>query len=346
MKAIVLEHIGGVEGFKEKDLALSLVDPDSVCIRIHAVAFNPLDAKIRLGQLGLKPPLVLGADCSGVIVETGAHVNDLRVGDRVAAIVFGNGEKGAYSEYVVVPRAWVFKIPESLSFEEAATLPVISLTAYRATHVCHKISSDNSIFVAGGTGSVGRMALQMLQKIGVKKIMTTAGSEEGRDSLINSLGIPSDSIFVYKNVPLESAARLIIEKNEGNPFSVVIDFAGGYFKQLGIALLDVHGHMISIVTEPPNVSGEIMSRGSFFQKSLTLHMISIRSEATFKGAKSLEIYRKEFGTIQKMVELGQLKPCNPIVLGNLNVKTVQQAHKLLEEGNAKGKLVMRVTTSF
>ncbi len=342
MRAIVLEHMGGVEGFVERDLVLDPVSPDSVRIRIHAVAFNPLDSKIRLGQLGLKPPLVLGSDCSGVIEEVGSNVNDLQVGDRVAAIVFGHGEHGAYAEHVNVPRACVFKIPKSLSFEEAATLPVISLTAYRATHVCHKISSDNSIFVAGGTGSVGRMALQMLKGIGVKKIMTTAGSDEGRESLINSFGIPHDAIFMYKNVPLERAAELLLEKNEGNLFPVAIDFAGGYFKQLGISLLDVQGHLISIVAEPPNVSGEIMSRGAFFQKSLTLHMLSIRSEALFKGPRSLEIYRNEFGIIQKMVEAGQLKPCKPIVLGNLNVETVQQAHKLLEEGKAQGKLVMKV----
>ena len=79
MRAIVLEHIGGVEGFVERDLALDPVHPDSVRIRIHAVAFNPLDSKIRLGQLGLKPPLVLGSDCSGVIEEVGANVDDLQV---------------------------------------------------------------------------------------------------------------------------------------------------------------------------------------------------------------------------------------------------------------------------
>src|SRR5262245_33771579 len=116
MQAVVLETLGDVAGFKLKEVAKPAPNRNEVRIRIKAVGFNPVDTKQRSGAYPLKPPIILGADCSGVIDAVGEDFHEFSVGDEVMAIVFGQGSNGTYAEYVCVPRSFVVHKPKNISF--------------------------------------------------------------------------------------------------------------------------------------------------------------------------------------------------------------------------------------
>lgn len=339
MKAIVLEKIGGIEGFVERDLLLKEPSADEVLIRIRASAFNPVDAKIRTGMSGKQPPLILGADCSGVIERAGSNVKDLKKGDPVIAFVFGRGEQGTYAEYVTVPRLFAALKPKNLSFEEAATLPCVGLTAYRIVNVCSHVRPDASVFVAGATGNVGWMVLQLLKHKGIQRITATSGSKEGA-ALLKKLGVEEESILFYKGLNLEQSVELLRKKKQG-PFSLAIDLAGGQSKLLGIACLEVGGHLVTILPENPSEGAEILSRqGGLFQKSLSLHAINLGSDAANPNPARWISYQKQLEELAGLVEREVLKPCEPKVLGPLSLQSVQEAHRLLDSRNSQGKLVV------
>jgi NADPH2:quinone reductase len=169
MKVIAISEFGGTENFFEVERDTPRPRADEVLIRIRAGSFNPIDYKIRQGRYGGDLPMVLGHDAAGVIEELGSSVGRLRVGDEVWAYLGGPCSNGANAEYAAVPQEFVTVRPRILSIEEAASVPVASLTANQAIRLKARPTPNDSVFVAGGAGGLGSAAIQILQMIGARK---------------------------------------------------------------------------------------------------------------------------------------------------------------------------------
>lgn len=345
MKAVVLESIGDVGGFKLKEMVKPAPNRNEVRIRIKAAGFNPVDAKMRVGDYPLKPPVILGADCSGVIDAVGEDFHEFSVGDEVMAIVFGQGSNGTYAEYVCVPRQFVVHKPKNISFEQAAATPLVALTAYRALIWTGALQEGRSVFIAGGTGAVGSIALQLAQIYKGGPIFTSAGDEEGFQYLMKHYDIPKSHILNYKDLSVEQMQKKLFEMNRGELIPTAIDLVGGKMKELCFAIVDYSGHVSSILPEHKGFSLEMWERGKSiaFAKSLSVHFIFIGAEAFAGPPKSWNIYRQHLTHIARLIEKGELKILEPEVIGPLAAESVKSAHQKMDQGHAKGKLVMKVS---
>jgi NADPH:quinone reductase len=343
MNAIVLHALGGVDNFRLD--RVSIPDPQNgeVRIRIKAAAFNPVDCKIRQGEYGECTPLILGADCSGIIDEIGEGVDTLAVGDEVYGMPFGQSSNGSYGQYVCVPYQFVAKKPKHLSFEEAACVPLASLTAYRAASVLRSANKDGSVFIAGAAGGVGSFAVQLIRHFHNDLIYTVAGSNDTAIFLTEKLNIKKENILFYQDLSGEELKEGLIALNRGRGFLATFDFVGKAMKTLCIELAGYSGHVISIVPEDSKCEPSPWSKGSpYFQHNLSTHSIFVGAEAYSGKPETWGIYHKHLAHITHLLNEKKITVPSYHLLGGLEVDTVKNAHRLLETGRVRGKLVMLV----
>lgn len=161
MRAMVIPEFGGPEVFEERDVERPEPGPGEVLVRVIASSTNPIDAILRAdGSIaGLEPPVILGADVSGVVEEAGPGVTDLAAGDEVyyTPEVFGPRSNHAYAEYNVAAVSIVAKKPASLSHEEAAAVPLAGGTAYEAIVRRLAVKVGETVLIHGGAGAWARL---------------------------------------------------------------------------------------------------------------------------------------------------------------------------------------------
>lgn len=344
MNAIVLQKIGGVDNFSLERTYIPDPKNGEVRIRIKAAAFNPVDYKIRQGIYGECTPLILGADCSGIIDEIGEGVNTLAVGDEVYGMLFGPCSNGSYGQYACVPYHFVAKKPKHLSFEEAACIPLSALTAYRAALALRtNMSKKGSIFIAGAAGGVGSFAVQLIRHFHNDQIYTIARSDETALFLTEKLKIKKENIILYQDLTENEIKAKLIELNNGNLFLATFDFVGKSMKALCLELAMYSAQVISIV---PEDSGDQKSTwfniGTYFQRNVSFHGIFVGAEAYSRLPETWGVYQDHLKEITKLFNERKLIVPYYHLLGRLEVETVRNAHCLLESGRVRGKLVMLV----
>ena len=202
MKALAIENYGKNPNFL--DSPMPKINNDEVLVEIYAASINPLDTKIRKGELKLllkyKMPLILGNDFSGKIVEVGTSVTKFKVGDEVYGRPRAN-KMGTFTEYLSVNQEDISLKPKNLSFEEAASIPLVGLTSYQALHDILRIEKGHKILIHAGSGGVGTFAIQLAKHMGAF-VATTAS--DGSD-LVKSLG--ADEVINYKTEKFEHSIR-------------------------------------------------------------------------------------------------------------------------------------------
>ena len=344
VKVISLRSFGETNHFHLEETQIPTPQRGEIRIRIKAVAFNPIDFKIRKGEYGGHLPIILGSDCSGVIDAVGHGVQHFSIGDEVYAMPFGQCSNGSYAQYVCLPYQFAAKKPKSFSFEAAACIPLASLTAYRATIGLQIFREKGAIFIAGAAGGVGCMAVQLSRHFHGGPIYTVARSEETAKFLVEKLKIEKRNIVIYKDMKTEQVKEKLIDLNKGELFSGVLDFIGNEMKELCISLADYSGEIVSIVPEEQDIKLPLWAKGStYFQRSLSLRCIFVGSESFSGKEEKWEVYQTQFAYLNQLFETKAI--CIPYYrnLGPFCLETVQNAHHLLESGQVRGKLVMEVT---
>ncbi|MCM2674175.1 NADP-dependent oxidoreductase [Alkalicoccobacillus plakortidis] len=240
MKAVVIQQYGSKEELVEQEVNTPTAGPDQVVLKLEATSINPIDWKLREGYLkGMFDwdfPIILGWDAAGTISEVGSNVTKWKVGDRV----FSRPDTtrfGTYAEYTAVDEHLLAKVPDSISFEEAAAVPLAGLTAWQALFTHGDLKEGESVLIHAGAGGVGIFAIQLAKHAGAH-VITTAS--EKNHELLYSLG--ADQVIDYKNEDFTEVLSNI---------DVVFDTMGG---QVGDDSFKVvkkdSGRVISIVGEP------------------------------------------------------------------------------------------------
>lgn len=196
MKAAVLTHYDkNGTNLELRDIPIPVLEDDEVLVRIKAAAVNPLDNMIIRGDVKLvvpyKMPLIMGNEFSGVIEKTGKNAKRFKVGDRV----YGRmplKKIGAFAEYAAIEESAIALIPEYLSYEEAASVPLTALTAMQAFEIM-QVKAGETIFISGGTGSLGAMAIPIAKSLGLH--VYTNGSQENEER-VRKLG--AEKFIDYK----------------------------------------------------------------------------------------------------------------------------------------------------
>ncbi|MGO4528659.1 NADP-dependent oxidoreductase [Paenibacillus sp. 2TAF8] len=236
MKAIVIEAFGGPEQLKEKEVQKPACGVNQVLIRTHATSVNPVDFKIRQGHLkeaADQLPMILGGDVAGTVVEAGSNVTRFREGDRVFA---RPRQFGTYAEYVAVDADIVARIPEQLSFEEAAAIPLAAMTAWQALVDHGHLGKGQKVLIHAGAGGVGTYAIQIAKSLGAEVASTASAANE---ELLRSLGV--DHFINYKK---QDFSQILSD------YDVVLDTMGGDIQRDSFKVLKSGGRLVSLVEQP------------------------------------------------------------------------------------------------
>lgn len=316
MRAMVTPEFGPPDIFEERDVPKPEPGPGEVLVRVVAAGTNPVDAKLRAGDIpgAVEPPAVLGADVSGVVEEVGAGVADFSPGDEVyyTPELFGPGSNGAYAEYSVAAAGIVAKKPASLSHEEAAAVPLAGGTAYEALVRRLAVQVGETVLIHGGAGGVGSFAVQIARAAGAR-VLATAGPDN--QETLRDLGADPAIDYTDGNV-----ARAALEATAGEGVDVVFDCVGGATVVDSIPATRPFGRLATIL----GAQGDLTP---LYVNNQTLHGVFLTRE------------RARLDALTQLIERGQVKP---LVEEVLDLSRVGEAHEHLDSGHGRGKLVLRV----
>ena len=215
MKAIQVSQTGGPEVLVSTDVPAPKPKPDEALVQIKAAGVNFIDVYFREGRYPAPVPFVDGQEGAGVVTEIGSDVSSVKLGDRVAY----TGSLGSYAEYAAVPAQRLVKIPDELSFEQAAAAMLQGMTAHYLTHSTYKLQAGETALVHAAAGGVGLLLVQMAKKIGAR-VIGTAGTRE-KAELAREAG--ADECIIYTETDFETETKRF---TDGKGVHVVYDGVG------------------------------------------------------------------------------------------------------------------------
>jgi len=327
MKAQVIQSFGNPSVFQIQDIPTPEVIPGHVLIEVKATSVNPIDTKVRSGFVSAVAPefpAVLHGDVAGIVRAVGEGVSKFKVGDEVYGCAggFKGTAGGALAEYMLADADLLAHKPKNLTMEEAAALPLVTITAWEALFTRGKLASGKNILIHAAAGGVGHVAIQLAKWAGAK-VYTTASSNE---KLEIGARLGADATINYRE---ESVQDYVQKYTDGKGFDIVFDTVGGENLDRSFEAAAPLGTVLAIAARSTHDLSPLHSKG------LTLHVV-------FMLLKILEKeWRKEYGEILEkvtaIVEEGKLRP-----LLDPNVFTfdeISKAHEHLESGKAIGKIV-------
>ncbi|RZL30305.1 MAG: NAD(P)-dependent alcohol dehydrogenase, partial [Pedobacter sp.] len=185
MKAAAINRYGSADVIEFAEVPKPTIKPNQLLLKVHYASINPVDWKMRNGRfkliLGNKFPKVLGLECAGEVVEIGKNITKFKVGDRI----IGSSFPGCYAEFTAVNENKAVKIPDSLSYADASTIPVACMTAYFSLFDLGKLNKGDKVLLNGASGGVGLFAVQIAHIIGAD---ITAVCSEKNFNLVKSFG--------------------------------------------------------------------------------------------------------------------------------------------------------------
>jgi len=239
MKAIVITKPGGPEVLELREIPDPVAGPDDLLVRVRATALNRADVLQRMGgypQPGAKPAFdVPGLECAGEVVKAGERVQGFAEGDRVMALLPGEG----YAEFVVVPSRLAMKVPESLSWHEAGATPEVYMTAHDALRQCDLQAGESVLSHAAGSG-VGVAAIQIAKMMGATPVIGTAGSDE---KLAQAAAIGLDVGINYHD---QDFAQEALKATGGRGVDTILDVIGASYWDKNMAALALKGRMVIV----------------------------------------------------------------------------------------------------
>lgn len=309
MKAVVIENYGSKDELKEMEVPNPVPTAHQVVVEVKATSINPIDWKLREGYLKqMMPwqfPIILGWDVAGVITEVGSEVTDWKVGDEVFARP-DTTRFGTYAEYTLVDDHLLAHKPASISWEDAAAVPLAGLTAYQALFTHGNLKKGEKVLIHAGAGGVGIYAIQLAKQAGAY-VITTAS--ERNHELLESLG--ADEVIDYRNTKFEEVLSDI---------DVVFDTMGGDVQRNSFKVIKKHtGRIISIVS---NFDEELVKEYNVTAKNIWLDP---------NGEQ-----------LQEMADLLEQKKIKSVVGATFpfSQQGIYDAHALSESHHAVGKIVI------
>lgn len=239
MKAFIVDRYGKREQLRAGDVPEPKLRADEVLIQVHAAAVNLIDAKVRNGEFKLilpyRTPFVLGHDVAGVVLRVGPRVRQFKPGDEVYARP-DDLRIGTFAEFVAVKEDSVAIKPRNLTMEEAASIPLVGLTAWQALVEMGRLQKGQKVFIQAGSGGVGTFAIQLAKYLGATVATTTSA---GNVALVKSLG--ADVVIDYKKDAFEEHLR---------DYDVVLNSQDGKTLSKSLGVLKPGGHLVSISGPP------------------------------------------------------------------------------------------------
>lgn len=332
MKAAVIDRYGSNDQVRVAEVAVPTIGPMDLLVRVRAASVNPLDVRTRRGELKVllkyRFPLVLGNDLAGEVVDLGAQVTRFRRGDAVYARL--DAERiGAFAEYAVVREGAAALKPTNVTFEEAASLPLVALTAWQALIEIGKLRAGQRALIHAGSGGVGSVAIQLARHVGAT-VFTTVGRRNV--DLVKRLG--ADVAIDYRSERFEEVARAC---------DVVLDSAGGETLVRSFECARHGGVVVGIGGPPSAAFARRWGLNPLLVLVLGIMSRKATSAARRHGVRYEYLFMRADGdqlrAITSLVEAGAIAP---LVDRTFPLAQVRDALEYSEAGRATGKVVVEV----
>ena len=332
MKAFTINKYSKNEGLQLAEVPEPEVKDNDVLVEVHAAGVNLLDSKIKTGEFKLilpyKLPLILGHDVAGVITKVGKNVKKFKVGDEVYARP-ADHRIGTFAEFISIDERDVALKPGNISMEEAASIPLVALTAWQVLVEKAQVKKGQKVFIQAGSGGVGTIAIQLAKHLGAT--VATTASVKSFD-LLNELG--ADLIIDYKNSDFE---------NRLSDYDVVLNSQDKKTLEKSLKILKSGGKLISISGPPTPDFGKEIKAPWFVKIILSLLSSGIRKKAKNKNVDYSFLFMKANGQqLSEITSLIEAKIIKPVVDKIFSFEKTNEALLYVESGRAKGKVVIKV----
>ena len=333
MKAVMLTGAGGADMLKLMDVSDPVLrDPLDVLVCIHASGLNPVDYKLRRkgGFYPNRLPLILGCDGAGVVQAIGEAVTRFKIGDEVFFFNGGMGgdEQGNYAELTVIHQDYLASKPKSLSMVEAASVPLVWLTAWEALFDRYSLKAGETILIHGGAGGVGYIAIQIAKQAGATVLTTVSGPEKAE--FARSLG--ADHCINYKD---ENFVDRVLDLTGGKGVDVVFDTVGGQVFADSFQATRIYGHVVTL--DEVNISKA--EAGVAKLRNLSLSYELMLTPMHFKMHDARVRQTALLAQAARLIDAGLIKV---FVKNIFRLDEIDQAHQIVESGHSIGKTVIKI----
>jgi NADPH:quinone reductase-like Zn-dependent oxidoreductase len=332
MKAFIVKKYGKKEKLEFLDVAEPTLAQDEVLIQVYAAGVNVIDLKIRDGDfkriLPHKTPFTLGYDVAGIIMQIGNNVTKFKVGDEVYSSPRSN-RAGTFAELVAVNQVDIALKPKNLSMEEAASIPLVGLTAWQVLVERTNVKKGQKVFIQAGSGGVGTFAIQLAKHLGAYIATTTSVDNF---EMVKKLG--ADVIIDYRKDDFETILK---------EYDVVLNSQNEETLQKSLRILKKGGSAISI-TGPADVDFAKVIKANFIVQMVIYFMsrkiqnlakkLDVRYSFLFMRANG-----QQLSQIAKLIESGVIKP---VIDKVFPFEQTNEALGYVGAGRSKGKVVIKV----
>jgi NADPH2:quinone reductase len=316
MRAVAIDHFGGLDTLKVKEINVPEVDSDEILIHVVSAGIGQWDPFEREGGFSeiydFEPtfPYVLGSDGAGTVITVGDDVKRFKEGDRVYGVSVMNPKGGFYAEYTAIKADDANLVPDNLTIEQAGVMPVDAITALQGLDDALNLESGESILIFGASGGIGHLAVQFAKRIGAR-VFAVASGEDGV-KLVKKLGADAAVDGHRDKDNIEAAAR----KFEPGGIDCALLTAGGKAAEEALAAL----HEAGFVVYPNGVEPEPQIRSDL-------------SVETYDGEPNPQVLSK----LNELIESG---PFEVHIARTFTLDQVAEAHRSLEK-HYLGKLALR-----
>ncbi|MBE1710664.1 MULTISPECIES: NADP-dependent oxidoreductase [Mesorhizobium] len=332
MKAFVVDKYQKKGALRLAEMPEPELRDNDVLVEIHAAGVNLLDSKLRDGEfkpiLPYRPPFILGHDVAGIVVRAGSKVRKFKLGDEVYARS-RDGRIGTFAQSIAMDEADVALKPKNLSMEEAASIPLVGLTAWQVLVETAGLKKGQKVFIQAGSGGVGTFAIQLAKHLGAT-VATTASAANA--DLVKGLG--ADIVIDYKKDDFEKILQ---------GYDVVLNSQDAKTLEKSLHVLKPGGKLISISGPPdPEFAGK-QKLNMVLKLVLRLLSHGIRSKARRAGVGYSFLFMwaqgDQLGKITSLIESGFIRP---VIDRTFPFEETNEALAYVEAGRAKGKVVVKV----
>ncbi|MBI4987033.1 MAG: NADP-dependent oxidoreductase [Rhodocyclales bacterium] len=332
MKAFVLDRYGKKSSLRLGEMPAPELRDDEVLVQVHAAGVNPLDSKIKSGEFKLvlpyRLPLILGHDVAGVVVRVGPRVRQFKPGDEVYARP-DDFRIGAFAEFIAIKETSLATKPKTLTMEEAASIPLVGLTAWQALIEKADLKQGQKVFIQAGSGGVGAFAIQLAKHLGAFVATTTSTANV---DWVKRLG--ADVVIDYKQDDFENILH---------DYDVVLNSQDSATLAKSLSVLKPGGKLISISGPPDPAFGEAIGAPWLVKSVMRLLSLGIRRKAERRNVSYSFLFMKANGgqlrAIGALVDAGAIRP---VVDQIFPFEATQKAMDYVESGRAKGKVVVKM----
>jgi alcohol dehydrogenase len=330
MKAFILDDYGSADCVRAGEMPEPELREDDVLVQIHAAGVNQLDSKIRNGEfkviLRYRLPLILGHDVAGVVVRVGSRVRRFKPGDEVYARA-ADGRIGAFAEFIALKEDDAAIKPKALTMEEAASIPLVGLTAWQALIERANLKRGQKVLIHAGSGGVGTFAIQLAKHVGATVATTTSTANV---DLVRSLG--ADIAIDYKK---EDFAHVVRD------YDVVLNSLDKVTLEKSLRVLKPGGQLISISGPPDAAFARSIGASWVLRMMMGVLSYGIRSKAKRRQAHYSFLFMRANGDqLSKITSLIDDGIIRPVVDRVFPFASTKEAMAYVEAGRAQGKVVV------